>query len=414
MTKNRPAFVLSFFFIVLILLVGGCGGNGSSTTPEPSTTPKKWTFMIYLDGDELAMQQDFIAAFSEMITAEVGSSDDVNVVIQFDRWPTMEAYGGWSITHRFLYTPGMEPTPENAISDWVDGLGGGREVDMSDPETLTSFIGWAAKNYPADNYALLVGDHGYGWRGLMIDMTSDGNFMTVKELSNALNNAGVHLNLLALDACAMQMNEVLHELRNTSVDIVVGSEALGTTWPFANIIQSLTDNPGLFTEDFGQIINDLYYEYHRDDPDITLSTIKLEKIDGVTTAVKALAGEMLASSSFTTIQTKAAAVMDKIDEAVVYYRNGSNWDSAHGLTIYFPPLEVGYMPAEFFYSYNTDVISFAEDALWRDFLFVYYNMSIYRGVIPPEIYHVRNAMSEFDDTNIDLYDFCWRIVNYSG
>jgi len=41
-------------------------------------------------------------------------------------------------------------------------------------------------------------------------------------------------------------------------------------------------------------------------------------------------------------------------------------------------------------------------------------MSIYRGVIPPEIYHVRNAMSEFDDTNIDLYDFCWRIVNYSG
>jgi hypothetical protein len=118
MTQNRPEFVLSIFFIVLILFVGGCGGNGSSTTTEP----KQWTFMVYLDGDEQAMQHDFIDAFSEMITAEVGSSDDVNVVIQFDRWPTEEAYGGWSITHRFLYTPGMEPTPENAISDWGDGL----------------------------------------------------------------------------------------------------------------------------------------------------------------------------------------------------------------------------------------------------------------------------------------------------
>jgi hypothetical protein len=408
MKQSKAAIVLLVFLIVLTLLAVGCGGNESSTNTKP------WTFMLYLDGDEQAMQQDYITAFREMITAKVGSNDDVNVLIQFDRFPTDEAYGAWTTTHRFFYTPGMEPTPENAISDWGDGLGGGREVDMSDPDTLTSFIVWAANNYPADHYALLVADHGYGWRGLMIDVTSDGDFMTVKELGSGLDNSGVHLDLLALDACVMQMNEVLYELRNTSVDIVVGSENLGPTWPFGNIIRSLTDSPGLSSEAFGTIINNLCYEYHPVDPDITLSTIRLGKIEGVTTAVEALAGEMLASSSFTTIQTKAAEVMDKIDEAVVYFRNGSNWDNAYGLSIYFPPPETGYMPEEFFYNYTKDVVSFAEDALWRNFLFVYYNGYIFQDVIPPEIYHVRSDMTEFDKTNIDLYDFCRRIVNYSG
>jgi hypothetical protein len=138
MKQSKAAIVLLVFLIVLTLLAVGCGGNESSTNTKP------WTFMLYLDGDEQAMQQDYITAFREMITAKVGSNDDVNVLIQFDRFPTDEAYGAWTTTHRFFYTPGMEPTPENAISDWGDGLGGGREVDMSDPDTLTSFIVWAA------------------------------------------------------------------------------------------------------------------------------------------------------------------------------------------------------------------------------------------------------------------------------
>lgn len=405
---------LLFVIVSLFLFTAGCGIFTQETTAK-----KQWTIIMYLDGDEFSMQQDFIAAFVEMISDEAGSTDDVNVLIQFDRYPTIptnEAFGGWIITHRFHYTPRMEPTPEAAISDWGDGLGGGREVDMADPDTLSAFINWSVSNYPAHHYMLVIADHGYGWRGLVIDETSQGNFMPLKGLESALENAPHHIDLLALDACTMQMIEVLHELKDLPIDIVVGSENLGTTWPFADIIKTVAADPAITAEALGKTINDLYYQAHPTDDQITLSTLRLGKINPITNAVEELATEILASSPFTTVQTKAAQVMDRIEEAVVYSKNGSSWETtANGLSIYFPPFQQNYMPHipdQFFYNYIEEVVSFAADSRWRDFLYVYYNMSMYPNVIDGNIYTIRDAMPLFDDVNIDLYDFCKRIVNY--
>ncbi len=399
---------LSVCLIALIIFISGC-----SLTTSPSTPKKQWTLMMYLDGDEQAMQEDFIAAFREMISAEAGSSEDVNIVVQFDRLPTVEAFGGWTIAHRFYITPGMEPTPENAIADWGDGLGGGREVDTSDQNTLSAFITWAAANYPAEHYALLIGDHGYGWRGLVIDMTSKGNFMPVKSLASALKNSGVSFDLLALDACLMAMIEVMHELRETPVNIVVASENSGTTWDLSNIIKTITTTPAITAEALGKSMVDLYSAHHPGETDITLSAIRLAKTSGVTNAVKDLATEILASSPFTTIQTKAAEVMEQIEASVVYAKNGASWESAAGLSIYFPLPDVGYTPTPFFYDYIDEIVSFSEDTPWRNFLYVYYNLFSYPPTIDPKIYAVRSAMPGFDDnTKIDLYDFCKRIVNY--
>ena len=133
--------------------------------------PKQWTVMLYLDGENREIQGDLLTAFADMIAADVGSNADVSVVVQFDRIPKSSAYGGWTEAHRFYVTPGMEPTPANAIADWGDGRGG-REVEMSDGATLRSFVTWAADTYPAARYALIVADHGYGWKGLCIDETS--------------------------------------------------------------------------------------------------------------------------------------------------------------------------------------------------------------------------------------------------
>lgn len=141
-----------------------------------------WTFMIYLNGDDQDMHQDYILAFHDMIAKQVGSYEDVNIVIQFDRYKDISDFGGWEIAHRFYYTPGMEPTEENAVANWGDGIGG-REVNMADPHTLSDFIHWASSNYPAEHYALMVADHGYGWRGLLIDVTSGGDFMTLEEFA---------------------------------------------------------------------------------------------------------------------------------------------------------------------------------------------------------------------------------------
>ncbi len=40
----------------------------------------------------------------------------------------------------------------------------GTGVDMGNPQTLTDFVNWAKTFYPAQHYALIVWDHGAGWR----------------------------------------------------------------------------------------------------------------------------------------------------------------------------------------------------------------------------------------------------------
>jgi hypothetical protein len=128
---------------------------------------REWTMMLYLNGDDAAINGDMLAMFSELIGAGVGSSEDVNIVVQFDRYfEPGNDFGAWPITHRFYYTPGMEPTPENAFADWGGGHGGGREVGMDEPETLRDFIQWAAPQWPARRTMLLMVSHGFGWQGI--------------------------------------------------------------------------------------------------------------------------------------------------------------------------------------------------------------------------------------------------------
>jgi len=405
----RMPNIRRYLFVALLLAVVSLNGCGVvHNKPEPAK--KAWTLMFYLDADEQAIQQDMIAAFTEMMTREVGSTGDVNVVIQFDRYPTDPAFGGWTTTHRFYYIAGMAPTPEAAIKDWGDGQGG-REVNMADPNTLSTFISWAEDNYPAKHYALIPVDHGYGWQGLNIDMTSKGEFMSVKDFAAALSSSPARIDLLGLDACLMAGAEVLHELRNCPVDTLVASENSGTTWPLADIIKTVTSNPDINTEDLGHAINDLYAGYHAADPSITLSTLRLNKAAALTASIKGMADAISSGSPLADIRSRARTVMSSITDTVAYHVNGANWPSAEGITVYWPRSNMGFIPNEFFYSYIDQTVAFATDAGWRDMLFIYYTPLDNPGVIPQEIYDTRNGITGFDDdTKVDLYDFCRRLA----
>ncbi len=400
-----------FVFIMLVFASGnflsGCGGG------DGNVQQKKWTVLLYLDGDNNNIQQDLITAFQEMIQDGVGSNHEVNIVAQFDRYPGNSAYGGWEITHRFFITPGMEPTEENAIKNWGDGFGG-REVDMSDPDTLKDFIAWSVKNYPAERYALILADHGFGWEGLLIDDTNYSRTMSIKQLRQALMDAQVHIELLCLDACTMQMIEVAYELKDTGADILVSSENTGTTWPFTDILNAVTHDPHISAEDFGKVIIDEYNRYHEGQTGITLSELKLAHIRMLEEAARELALAILNESPFALVQLKANIVMSEIQNTVLYAKNSSDWESARGVSVYFPAVGgIGTnMPPELQYFYKGEVVDFAEDALWHDFLASLY---IFTQEPPPtasKIIQIRYHMNTFDDDKIDLYDFCKRIVDY--
>ena len=114
-------------------------------------------------------------------------------------------------------------------------------VDMGDPKSLTDFFRWAAANAPADHVALVLWDHGSGWektagRAISHDEVS-GHRISTEQLGKALAECrdvlGRKLDIVAMDACLMQMVEVLYCIGGTCDFVVASEEAVpGTGYPY--------------------------------------------------------------------------------------------------------------------------------------------------------------------------------------
>jgi hypothetical protein len=138
---------------------GGAAPADQAANPPASQGGAEWTIMLYQDADDEILEQDIMIDFNE---AElVGSSDQVNIVSQVDRYRgAYKGMGNWTGAKRFYLTP--DRNLREIGSPEVADLG---EVNMADGETLVDFITWAVTNYPARKYALIMSDHGAGWPG---------------------------------------------------------------------------------------------------------------------------------------------------------------------------------------------------------------------------------------------------------
>ena len=114
--------------------------------------------MLYQDADDKVLEQDIYIDLNEV--ERVGPTDRVNMVAQIDRYRGgYNGDGNWTATRRYVIEP------DDDLSRVGSKLVGEGELNMSAGETLVDFITWTAKNYPADNYVLILSDHGMGWPG---------------------------------------------------------------------------------------------------------------------------------------------------------------------------------------------------------------------------------------------------------
>lgn len=112
-----------------------------------------WTVLVYLDADN-DLEEYGIDDFLEM--SAVGSDLDLSIVVLFDRSSDYSiAYGNWFYAREYYITPGMTPTTANCSYVWG-------ELNMGDPQTLTDFLIRSMAIFPADNYAVVLWDHGGG------------------------------------------------------------------------------------------------------------------------------------------------------------------------------------------------------------------------------------------------------------
>ncbi len=243
----------------------------TGNAPAPSGQAGSWTIMLYQNADDDVLEEDI---FIDLNEAElVGSSSQVNIVSQFDRYDgAFDGDGDWISTKRFYVT--QDDDLRTLGSEELADLG---EVNMADGQTLTDFIVWAAQNYPADNYVLILSDHGAGWPGGWNDPTAEGDgadrvalaqvfgdMLYLMEIDRAIEaarqQAGIdRFEIIGFDACLMGHVEVLAAMRPHARYVVASQElepALG--WAYTSFLGKLTANPAMTGAQLAQAIVDSY------------------------------------------------------------------------------------------------------------------------------------------------------------
>ncbi len=334
-----------------------------------------WTFLIYLDADN-NLESVGILDFLEM--ASVGSSAQVNIIVQFDRAVGFDTlFEDWTTVKRFRVTQGMAPTLANALVD----LG---ELDMADPATLADFVSWGVATYPARHYFLDLWDHGFGWPGVLQDGTG---YMTTAELGTALaqvrSTLGRNLDVVGNDACRMTL-EIMYELQ-PFVDYFVGSQKdePADGWPYDAFLGAVVASPSMTPIDVGTTLVAAYVaSYEGASPySVTLSLVSSAALPGLVRRLAEFTAELnasvpllrsqvlaaqaateryegdeeydlyqfaenvLASVEQTRLGRLALNLRDAIASAVIANEvwdnpnpeNGIRAQHAHGLSIWFPP-----------------------------------------------------------------------------
>ena len=356
----------------------GNSSNGSgtlNTTVAPEAREKytrfvgkgndKVTLMVYMCGTDLESRSGMATSdMQEMLNAGVGQN--VNLLVYTG------GCNGWKNNVISSRTNQIYQVTDKGLNCLEKDLG---KRAMTDPDTLSWFIRYGAKNYPADRYQLIFWDHGGGSiSGFGYDETnSRAGSMTIDKIGKALSDGGVKFDFVGFDACLMATLETALAVEPYA-DYMIASEETepGVGWYYTNWLSRLTSDSSLPTVELGkQIIDDFVSVCGQRVPSsqTTLSIVDLAELIGtVPDKFKAFSEnttEMIKNDQYQVVsgargRTKEFGKQQKIDQidlihlteqlgtpeaeslsnalrnAVKYNRTSSNVSHANGISIYFP------------------------------------------------------------------------------
>ncbi len=303
---------------------------------------KEWTIMAYMAGDNNLED----AAVRDLVEMKaVGSTDQVQVIAQLDKMSD-------SVTRRYYLT--REPLLDNDVVLELP------ETNTGDPASLVDFIRWGMNEYPAERTALILWNHGAGWkdddlyalgqqvglsaqelprslvrgvsqrslgrslfatsiqnilrqpgsvRAILFDDTSK-DFLDNTELKSVLDQVlaarnGRKLDLIGFDACLMNMVEVAAQVQH-ACDYMVGSQEVEPEdgWSYAAILAAVVAEPEMSAAGLARTIVETYARYYderRSTTTVTQSALDLSQLPPLMTALCRLADSLtlgLTSSAF--------------------------------------------------------------------------------------------------------------------
>lgn len=226
MLNKLKSILPALLLVIPLFSCGNCNG-----------TEGGWTVMVWLDADN-NLETFAMADFNEMEyglyragLTDPSADGKIKIIVQVDRNPgfdnsTIYTGSSWSDTRRYY----IRPDPDNS-DEWVserldDDMG---EANMGDAAALKDFVEYCQVNFPAENYALILWNHGGGLmkkvssgdedtgtadavsKNICIDAT-DGDQLYTGEITDVLTDSH-SVDFLGFDACLMGMIEVAYEYR---------------------------------------------------------------------------------------------------------------------------------------------------------------------------------------------------------
>ena len=323
------------------------------------------TLMVYMCGTDLESRSGMgTADLQEMLGADLGKN--VNLLVYTG------GCKGWRNNQVSSGTNQIWQVKNGKLACLERDLGA---VSMTDPATLSGYIRWCEKKFPASRYGLILWDHGGGavsGYGYDEKFASTGS-MSLSGVDQALKDAGVKFDFLGFDACLMATAETAL-MAAEHADYLIASEETepGVGWYYTDWLTALGKDPSMPTIEIGKNIVDSFVETCAQKCRgqlTTLSVIDLAELEA--TLPQALAdfsnstSKMIQAKDYQTVAgarngAREFAQSSKIDQvdlvhlarnlgtkegaalaeallgAVKYNRTSSNMTNAYGVSIYFP------------------------------------------------------------------------------
>ena len=323
------------------------------------------TIMVYMCGTDLESRSGMATSdIKEMLKAKL--SDNVNLI---------------------LYTGGCKQWKNDVVSsekNQIYQVKNGKLVCLEDnmgrdsmtkSSTLTKFIQYCSRYYPADRNELILWDHGGGsLSGFGYDeKNSSSGSMSLSDINTALKDAGMTYDFIGFDACLMATLENAMMLTRYA-DYLIASEETepGVGWYYTDWLTALAKNTSMPTIEVGRNIVDGFVEECARScggQKTTLSVVDLaelqETVPEKLTAFAGAASNLIQDGSYERVSNarynarefaqsskidqvdlvhlaqnlnnaESRALEDAILGAVKYNRTSANMTNANGLSIYFP------------------------------------------------------------------------------
>ena len=239
-----------------------------STEDNPAINPDpqpeqlaEYTVLYYAIGGRNA-DRFILPIISDLYNADASAFERVNVVVQYKFSTTenllLQGFGEDFCNNFGSKTLRWKVDPTKGSGQILDdaNLYGPDNSDFTCPDSLTNFINWAARNYPAKKYMLIMNDHGHGYlphedlpdevqattRGMLFDDGHDQKHFTVKNFARAVRQADIRPETIFILCCLMNNLEYQFELKDLC-DYVIGS-----TFTMPASSASLNVLPGLLSQ----------------------------------------------------------------------------------------------------------------------------------------------------------------------